>query len=107
MEGLALVLLYLAIPSLLFSAIKQLLTWRKGVGSKAKFPGPQQFPIVGRVHDLRVQPPRGHVGAHLGCPLVLAVVSLAASSAELGVDGGWSVTSAAETLQFTRMKPFC
>lgn len=52
MEGLALVLLYLAIPSLLFSAIKQFLTWRKSLGSTAKFPGPQQFPIVGRVHDL-------------------------------------------------------
>lgn len=52
MEGLTLLLLYLAIPSLLFSAIKQILTWRKGVGSKAKFPGPQQFPIVGRIHDL-------------------------------------------------------
>lgn len=53
MEGLALILLYLAIPSLLFSAIKQLLSWKKkAVGSKARFPGPQQFPIVGRVHDL-------------------------------------------------------
>jgi len=52
MEGLTLILLYLAIPSLLFSAIKQFLTWRKSLGSKARFPGPQQFPIVGRIHDL-------------------------------------------------------
>ena len=53
MEGLALVLLYLAIPSLLFSAVQQILLWRKKtLGSVAKFPGPQQFPIVGRVHDL-------------------------------------------------------
>jgi len=53
MEGLALVLLYLAIPSLLFSAVQQILSWRKKtLGSVPKFPGPQQFPIVGRVHDL-------------------------------------------------------
>lgn len=52
MEGLTLILLYLAIPSLLFSAIKQILTWRKSVGSKPRFPGPQQYPIVGRIHDL-------------------------------------------------------
>ncbi|KAK4149090.1 cytochrome P450 1A1 [Chaetomidium leptoderma] len=52
MEGLTLILLYLAIPSLLFSAVKQILLWRKGAGSKAKFPGPQQFPVVGRIHDL-------------------------------------------------------
>jgi hypothetical protein len=52
MEGLTLVLLYLAIPSLLFSAIRQIVSWRKSGGSKARFPGPQQYPIVGRVHDL-------------------------------------------------------
>ncbi|KAM7212148.1 cytochrome P450 1A1 [Rhypophila decipiens] len=53
MEGLALVLLYLAIPSLLISAVQQILSWRKKtLGSEPKFPGPQQFPIVGRVHDL-------------------------------------------------------
>ena len=34
MEGLTLILLYLAIPSLIFSAIKQYLTWRKSLGSK-------------------------------------------------------------------------
>ncbi|KAK4120572.1 cytochrome P450 [Parathielavia appendiculata] len=52
MKDLTLLILYLAIPSLLYSAVKQVLTWRKSAGSKARFPGPQQFPIVGRVHDL-------------------------------------------------------
>ncbi|KAK3988833.1 cytochrome P450 [Cladorrhinum sp. PSN332] len=52
MEGLALVLLYLAIPSLLYSAIQQILSWRKKPESEAKFPGPKQYPIVGRIHDL-------------------------------------------------------
>ncbi|KAK3689321.1 cytochrome P450 [Podospora appendiculata] len=53
MEGIALVLLYLAIPSLLFSAVQQVLTWRKKtLGSEPRFPGPQQYPIVGRIHDL-------------------------------------------------------
>lgn len=52
MEGLTLILLYLAIPSLLFSAVRQILSWRKSGDSKAKLPGPQLFPVVGRVHDL-------------------------------------------------------
>jgi cytochrome P450 len=53
MEGLSLILLYLAIPSLLFSAVQQFLSWRKSdKGSEKKFPGPKQFPVVGRVHDL-------------------------------------------------------
>jgi hypothetical protein len=52
MEGLALILLYVAIPSLFFSAVQQVLSWRKKSKSEAKFPGPRQFPIVGRVHDL-------------------------------------------------------
>ena len=43
----------LAIPSLLVSAVQHILSWRKKtLGSVPKFPGPQQFPIVGRVHDL-------------------------------------------------------
>lgn len=46
------IILYLAIPSLLLSAIQQILSWRKKKVSQAKFPGPQQFPLVGRVHDL-------------------------------------------------------
>lgn len=46
------IILYLAIPSLLLSAIQQVLQWRKRKVSKAKFPGPKQFPLVGRVHDL-------------------------------------------------------
>lgn len=44
-----LIVLYLAVPSLLFSVIQQILSWRR---KEPKFPGPQQFPIVGRVHDL-------------------------------------------------------
>lgn len=53
MEGFALILLYIAIPSLLFSAVSKFLSWsKKPKGAGAKFPGPQQFPIVGRVHDL-------------------------------------------------------
>lgn len=52
MEGFTLILLYLALPSLLFSAVKQILTWRKTLGSKPQFPGPRQFPWLGRVHDL-------------------------------------------------------
>lgn len=47
-----LIFLYLAIPSLLLSALQQILRWRKSQKSKSKFPGPQQFPVVGRVHDL-------------------------------------------------------
>jgi hypothetical protein len=52
MEGISLILLYVAIPSLLFSAIQKFLSWRKKSSSEAKFPGPKQFPVVGRVHDL-------------------------------------------------------
>lgn len=53
MEGFALLLLYLAIPSLLFSAVQQILSWRrKSLSSEPKFPGPKQYPIVGRIHDL-------------------------------------------------------
>lgn len=52
MEGLALALLYLAIPGILFSVVRQILLRRQGARSKARFPGPRQFPIVGRVHDL-------------------------------------------------------
>lgn len=51
MEGLALILLYVAIPSLFFSAIQKFLSSRKKA-SEPKFPGPRQFPIVGRIHDL-------------------------------------------------------
>jgi hypothetical protein len=53
LEGLTLVLFYLAIPSLFFSAIQQILSWRKRkLAPEPKFPGPKQYPIVGRVHDL-------------------------------------------------------
>lgn len=49
---LPMIILYLAIPSLFISAIQQILRWNKSRSSKPSFPGPQQFPIVGRVHDL-------------------------------------------------------
>lgn len=58
-SNLTLLILYLAIPSLLISAVQQILSWRKKAGlvggssgGKAKFPGPRQFPLVGRIHDL-------------------------------------------------------
>jgi len=52
MERVTLILIYLAIPSLLFSAIQKVLSWKNGSKPKAKFPGPRQFPLVGRIHDL-------------------------------------------------------
>jgi len=53
MEGFTLVFLYLAVPSLLFSALQKILSWRKKASDTPnKFPGPRQFPIVGRVHDV-------------------------------------------------------
>ncbi|ORY65762.1 cytochrome P450 [Pseudomassariella vexata] len=53
MENVMILILYLAVPSLLFSAIGQILSWRKSsMSSKRNIPGPRQFPVVGRVHDL-------------------------------------------------------
>lgn len=55
METVTLILLYLAVPSLIYSAVQHLLSWSKtksGGGGKAKFPGPKQYPFVGRIHDL-------------------------------------------------------
>ncbi len=53
METFTLVLLYLAIPSLIYSVVQQVMAWgKKGRTPKAKFPGPKQYPIVGRIHDL-------------------------------------------------------
>jgi len=53
METLTLALLYLAIPSLLFSVLQQIISWnKKKLAPKPKFPGPKQYPIVGRIHDL-------------------------------------------------------
>lgn len=54
MESVRIFILYLAVPSLLFSALSKILSWRKTSSSKQArtIPGPQQFPIVGRVHDL-------------------------------------------------------
>jgi hypothetical protein len=50
-ENVALLLLYLVIPSVLISAAQ--LTWRhKKSGAVAKFPGPRLFPLIGRIHDL-------------------------------------------------------
>jgi hypothetical protein len=48
---LTILILYLAVPSLLLSAVQQILSWRKKI-AKRNIPGPQQFPVVGRVHDL-------------------------------------------------------
>lgn len=53
MESLTLILIYVALPSLFLSAVQQVLSWRKRKGSpEPKFPGPKQYPIVGRIHDL-------------------------------------------------------
>ncbi|KAI0016429.1 cytochrome P450 [Xylariomycetidae sp. FL0641] len=53
MESVRLLILYLAVPSVLFSILRQFVSWRKNGGSSGKtFPGPQQFPVIGRVHDL-------------------------------------------------------
>lgn len=53
MEGVRILIFYVAVPSLLFSALRQLLSWRKrNTDSIKSIPGPQQFPIIGRVHDL-------------------------------------------------------
>lgn len=57
MESFRILVLYLVVPSVLISvanAIKnQILQWRKEKKPGfAKFPGPKQFPVVGRVHDL-------------------------------------------------------
>ena len=40
------ILLYFAIPSLLFSAIQQILQWRKKKLSQPRFPGPRPMPIL-------------------------------------------------------------
>ncbi|KAK8125186.1 cytochrome P450 [Apiospora kogelbergensis] len=53
MESVRVLILYLAVPSLLFSALRQILSWRnKGPSAKTTIPGPKQYPVVGRVHDL-------------------------------------------------------
>ncbi|KAI0102927.1 cytochrome P450 [Nemania sp. FL0031] len=53
MEGIRLIILYLAVPSLLISVLRRIISSRRNAGSSKKvFPGPQQFPFVGRVHDL-------------------------------------------------------
>lgn len=46
------IVFYLAVPSLVLSALSQVLSWRRRKITEPRFPGPQQFPIVGRVHDL-------------------------------------------------------
>ncbi|KAI1105474.1 cytochrome P450 [Jackrogersella minutella] len=53
MESIRILIFYLAVPSVLFSVIQQILSWRKKDARDGKgFPGPRQFPVVGRVHDL-------------------------------------------------------
>ncbi|KAF6837196.1 cytochrome P450 [Colletotrichum plurivorum] len=64
MESFALVVFYLGIllvPGVLFSSLRRLARWSsktataqggKTAKKPARFPGPKQYPIVGRVHDL-------------------------------------------------------
>ncbi|KAL7629505.1 hypothetical protein AAE478_001026 [Parahypoxylon ruwenzoriense] len=53
MESVRLLIFYLAVPSLLLSVLSQVISWtKKDDKSARKIPGPRQFPIVGRVHDL-------------------------------------------------------
>lgn len=59
MEGFPLVVLYLGIllvPSLLFSTLKRFTQLNSADSTSpskpGKFPGPKQYPIIGRVHDL-------------------------------------------------------
>jgi len=45
--------LWVAIPGLFVSLFREMLSWsRKKTEAKPRFPGPKQYPIVGRVHDL-------------------------------------------------------
>ncbi len=46
-----LVVIFLTVPGVLLSAIT-LLRGRKSQRAHARFPGPKQYPIVGRVHDV-------------------------------------------------------
>lgn len=53
MESIKILIIYLALPSLLISALRQVLSWKNSsVSTKRTIPGPKQYPIVGRVHDL-------------------------------------------------------
>jgi len=53
METLTFAFFYLAVPGLLFSVLRQMLSWtNKKAPPKPKFPEPKQYPIVGRIHDL-------------------------------------------------------
>lgn len=59
MESFSLIIFYLGVlvvPGLLFQSVRQLIRWRSSAGAKTAkpptFPGPKQFPFVGRVHDL-------------------------------------------------------
>lgn len=53
MDGLRVMIVCMAILGLLFSVLRQFLSWGKNDGDGfQKLPGPQQFPVVGRVHDL-------------------------------------------------------
>ena len=56
MEGLSLLVFYLSIllvPGLLFSTLKRLTGSNNASTSKPrKFPGPKQYPVIGRVHDI-------------------------------------------------------
>lgn len=53
MDNIHPLILYLAVPGLIISALRRLFFGRSNAKNTANvFPGPQQFPVVGRVHDL-------------------------------------------------------
>lgn len=53
MDNIHPLILYLAVPGLIISALRQLFFGRSNARRTANvFPGPRQFPIVGRIHDL-------------------------------------------------------
>ncbi|KAI6346954.1 hypothetical protein MCOR25_010944 [Pyricularia grisea] len=53
MEQIVLLLCYLALPTIFLTVVRHTLSLlQKKPNSVAKFPGPKQYPIVGRIHDL-------------------------------------------------------
>jgi hypothetical protein len=53
MENLTVALLYVAVPGLLLSVLHKIISWTNSKKpEKPAFPGPKQYPIVGRIHDL-------------------------------------------------------
>ncbi|KAI0890123.1 cytochrome P450 [Annulohypoxylon maeteangense] len=53
MDDIRIVIFYLAVPSILFSILRKIPLWRTKKNREVKgIPGPRQFPVVGRVHDV-------------------------------------------------------